>query len=141
MGDGSMTRAEREAFLADVHIGVLSVEDPGRGPFTVPVWYLVRGGEVLVHMDRTSKKARLIQAAGRASLVAQSEEPPYRYVSIEGPATVAAPDLAIVEMASRYLGPELGEWYAQENPATEDSVVVHLVPEHWNTMDYTKLLG
>ena len=27
-----MTKAEREAFLADVHVGVLAVDEPGRGP-------------------------------------------------------------------------------------------------------------
>ena len=27
-----MTKAEREAFLAEVHIGVLAVDEPGRGP-------------------------------------------------------------------------------------------------------------
>ena len=43
----SMTAAEREAFLADVHVGVLSVEDPGRGPLTVPVWYAYRAGGTL----------------------------------------------------------------------------------------------
>ena len=35
----SLTGAEREAFLAGVHVAVLSVSDPGRGPLTVPVWY------------------------------------------------------------------------------------------------------
>jgi hypothetical protein len=141
MAAGSMTEAEREAFLADVHIGVLSVDDPGRGPFSVPVWYLVRDGDVHVHMDGTSKKARLLRAAGRASLVAQSEEPPYRYVSVEGPVTVGPPGFDILEMSTRYLGRELGAWYAQENQPTEDSVVARITPEHWNTMDYTKLLG
>ena len=33
-----MTKDEREAFLADLHVGVISIEDPGRGPLTVPIW-------------------------------------------------------------------------------------------------------
>ena len=35
----AMTKAEREAFLADVHVAVVSIPEAGRGPLTVPVWY------------------------------------------------------------------------------------------------------
>jgi len=43
----AMTKQEREAFLADVHVGVISIPEPGRGPLTVPVWYAYdRGGEL-----------------------------------------------------------------------------------------------
>jgi hypothetical protein len=31
---GAMTKTEREVFLADVHVGVLAVEEPGRGPMS-----------------------------------------------------------------------------------------------------------
>ena len=43
MADGAMTKAEREAFLADVHVAVLAVDEPGRGPLSLPIWYLVDG--------------------------------------------------------------------------------------------------
>ena len=43
MGDAmplNMSRAEREEFLAGVHVGVLSVAVAERsGPLAVPVWY------------------------------------------------------------------------------------------------------
>jgi hypothetical protein len=35
-----MTREEREAFLAGAHVGVLRIDEPGRGLLSVPVWYL-----------------------------------------------------------------------------------------------------
>ena len=45
--DLRMTRAEREAFLADVHVGVLSIAEPGRGPLAAPIWYGYEpGGEI-----------------------------------------------------------------------------------------------
>jgi hypothetical protein len=44
-----------------------------------------------------------------------------------------------LQMATRYLGPELGQWYADNNPSTEDSVLVKLHPERWRTADYAKL--
>ena len=34
-----MTKEEREAFLADLHVGVISIARDGRGPLTVPIWY------------------------------------------------------------------------------------------------------
>jgi nitroimidazol reductase NimA-like FMN-containing flavoprotein (pyridoxamine 5'-phosphate oxidase superfamily) len=41
----SMSAGEREAFLAEVHVGVLAVEGgPGRGPLVTPVWYSYRPG-------------------------------------------------------------------------------------------------
>ena len=141
MADGAMTRAEREAFLADVHVGVLSVDDPGRGPFSVPIWYLVDDGDVIMGMSGLSKKARLLRDAGRASLVVQTEDPPYKFASIEGPVVIQDGHRDDLEMAVRYLGPEFGAWYAENNPSTEESVVVRLMPEHWNTTDFGKLMG
>ena len=73
-----MTREEREAFLADVHIGILSVDEPGRGPTALPIWYLVEDGDVIIGIDGASLKARLLRAAGRATLTVQTETPPYK---------------------------------------------------------------
>jgi len=33
-----MTKQERETFLADVHVGIISISEDGRGPLTVPIW-------------------------------------------------------------------------------------------------------
>src|SRR5215472_901895 len=110
-----MTRDEREAFLAGVHVGVLGVDEPGRGPLTVPVWYSYEpGGTVNVITDGESRKARRLRDAGRCSLCAQTEEPPYRYVSVEGPITVVEHTVGGDErrdMAHRYLGIEIGDLY------------------------------
>ena len=35
----AMTRQEKEAFLAAVHVGVLSIPRKGQALLTVPVWY------------------------------------------------------------------------------------------------------
>ncbi len=141
MAVGSMTVDEREAFLAGVHVGVLAVDEPGRGPLALPVWYLFRDGTVQIGMDGNSLKARLLRAAGRATLTAQTETPPYLYVSVEGPVEVKAAQRNDLEMASRYLGAELGEWYAKNNPSTDESVLVELTPEHWRTMDFNKAMA
>src|SRR5688572_26577232 len=88
----TMTKDERERFLADVHIGIISIQEDGRGPLTVPVWYSYEpGGELRVITGRTSRKGRLLARAGRFSLCAQTEQPPYRYVSVEGPIVAIEP--------------------------------------------------
>ncbi len=69
----TMTKEEREAFLAAVHVGVISVAEDGRGPLTVPIWYSYEpGGEVRVITARASRKGRLLERAGRFSLCAQT---------------------------------------------------------------------
>jgi hypothetical protein len=45
----TMTKEEREAFLADVHVAVISVAEDGHGPLVVPIWYSYEpGGEVRI---------------------------------------------------------------------------------------------
>ncbi len=136
-----MTPAERDAFLTDVHVGILAIDEPGRGPLAMPIWYLYENGDVLIGMDGDSLKARLLHAAGRATLTVQTETAPYRYVSVEGPVIVEATQRDDFEMASRYLGPELGRWYADNNPSTPQSVLARLTPEHWRTMDFAKVMA
>jgi hypothetical protein len=135
-----MTQAEREAFLADVHVGVLAVDEPGRGPLALPIWYLVDDGAVVLSMDRSSRKAELLEAAGRATLTVQTEAPPYQYVSVEGPVTLGPASHDSLELASRYLGAELGQWYVDQNPSTDATTTVRLIPEHWRTYDFSKVL-
>src|SRR5262245_58901070 len=61
----TMTRPERESFLAGVHVGMISIAEEGRGPLTVPVWYAYEpGGEVRVAIGKHSRKGRLLTQAG-----------------------------------------------------------------------------
>ena len=132
-----MTKDEREAFLAEVHVGVLAVDEPGRGPLSLPIWYLVDDGEVVISMGAESLKARLLTAAGRATMTIQTETPPYKYASVEGPVTIGPSAHDRLTVASRYLGDELGQWYVDNTPS-EGQVEVRLRPERWRTHDFAK---
>ena len=82
----SMTKQERKAFLADVHVGIIIIAEEGRGPLTVPVWYAYDfGKDMCIMTGRESRKGRLLARAGRFSLCAQTESPPYKYVSVMAP--------------------------------------------------------
>jgi PPOX class probable F420-dependent enzyme len=136
----NMSPAEREEFLAGVHVGVLSVASPdGGGPLAVPVWYTYRpGGTVNVSTGRGTRKARAIEAAGRFSLCAQDERPPYKYVTVEGPVTVEdATQAERLELARRYLGPEGADGYMAAVPGGTQ-VMIRMTPEHWLSVDYGK---
>jgi PPOX class probable F420-dependent enzyme len=136
----SMNRAEREGFLAGVHVGVLSVTaQQGRGPLATPVWYSYSpGGLVSLTTGGTSRKARAIAAAGRFSLCAQDDAPPYKYVTVEGPAVIEPAQLAErVAIARRYLGADRGDAWIAANPAVDD-VVIRMTPEHWQSADFGK---
>ncbi len=140
----SMSRAERERFLAEVHVGIVSIAEEGHGPLTVPIWYGYEpGGDVWMVTDRDSRKGRLLEKARRLSLCAQSETPPYKYVSVEGPIALERVDRERHgrTLARRYLGKELGDRYVEQTGGGGDgegSVLVRLRPERWLCVDYSK---
>ena len=137
-----MSQEEREAFLAGVHVGVMSIERADGPPLTVPVWYDYEpGGDVVVIMGEESVKNRLLRRCDRFSLCAQQEDMPYKYVSVEGPVTSSAPadvDAHTKPMAIRYLGEEMGAAYAA-NSAGDGSLRIAMTPERWFTVDYGKM--
>ena len=138
-----MSVREREAFLADVHVGVISIAREGRAPLAVPVWYDYEpGGELWLVTERDSRKGKALVAAGAFSLCAQSEAPPYRYVSVEGPLLAIEPaddEKHRRPMAHRYLGRDLGNHYMETTADSGvENVVVRMRPERWLTLDYAK---
>jgi nitroimidazol reductase NimA-like FMN-containing flavoprotein (pyridoxamine 5'-phosphate oxidase superfamily) len=144
----AMTRQEREAFLADVHVGIISISDEGRGPLTVPIWYAYDArGELRVVTDRASRKGQLLARAGRFSLCVQTETPPYKYVSVEGP--IIATEAADLErdlrpLAHRYLGSDMGDRYIEQTRDAHqrvENVLIRMRPERWLTVDYAKEFG
>ncbi len=136
MAEFDMSPEQREAFLAGLHVGILSIQRDGKGPLALPIWYAYEEGQVLIHMSDESVKARLLRRHGRATMTVQDETPPYRYVMVEGPVTVEHRECSIEPIAVRYLGEDEGREYAAANPPTDESVVAVLTPERWLTTDY-----
>jgi nitroimidazol reductase NimA-like FMN-containing flavoprotein (pyridoxamine 5'-phosphate oxidase superfamily) len=137
-----MTKKEREEFLADLHVGVMSVEDPERGPLSVPIWYDYSPEVgVWIITGPASRKGIALERAGRFTLVAQTEQAPYKYVSVEGTIVDVRPadrEKDARPMAHRYLGPKLGSAYVDSQPDDGGHVYV-MRPRRWLTVDYAKL--
>jgi hypothetical protein len=140
MADNRLSVRDRELFLAEPHIAALSVSaGPDRGPLTVPIWYqYAPGGEAWVLTEATSRKLRLIEAAGRFTLMVERVMPTVRYVSVEGPVTrmVAGTDELLHELTVRYLPPEKVAAYIEFAKADfGEQVAVYLHPERWLSAD------
>jgi Pyridoxamine 5'-phosphate oxidase len=131
---------DRELFLAEPHIAALSVSaGEGRGPLTVPIWYqYAPGGEAWVLTPAGSRKARLIEAAGRFTLMVERILPTVRYVSVEGPVTrtIAGTDELLREITVRYLAPEKAQAYIEWARAElGEQVAIYLRPQRWLSAD------
>ncbi|CAL9274590.1 MULTISPECIES: pyridoxamine 5'-phosphate oxidase family protein [Streptomyces] len=136
----ALSREEREKFLAEPHIAALAVDaGEGRAPLTVPIWYQYEpGGDVWIMTGLDSRKNRLIQAAGRFTLMVDRLEPTIRYVSVEGPVveTVAATEEDLREISARYLPPEKVDGYVAYASADHgEQVIVRMRPERWVSSD------
>jgi Pyridoxamine 5'-phosphate oxidase len=143
MADSSLSVHDRELFLAEPHVAALSVTaGQGRGPLTIPIWYqYAPGGEAWVLTEAGSRKARLIEAAGRFSLLVDRVVPTVRYVSVEGPVarmvTGPATDELLREIAARYLPPDRVRPYIEfVERELGEQLAIYLRPERWLTADF-----
>src|SRR6202046_713418 len=127
MADGRLSVRDRELFLAEPHIAALSVSaGPDRGPVTMPIWYEYEpGGEAWVLTEAASRKDRLIEEAGRFTLMVDRVSPTVRYVSVEGPVTRTGPETDELprEKAEAYIA------FARANFGPQ--IAIYLRPQRW----------
>ena len=143
-----MTEQESQEFLAEPHVGVLSVaSDNDRPPLTVPVWYGYEPDGYLTFFTgtqgRKARKTRLIERAGVLSLSVQREEFPYKHVTVE--CTVAGTDRPpsaeqMLAVARRYLPEEAAQGFVQAELEHPDSQLVLFTvrPDRWLTADFSE---
>ena len=143
----ALTREERERFLSEPHVGVVSLADGARGPLSSPVWYAYReGGDIVFCTREETRKARLLAVGSRVSFLVQVEGEIAkgilpRYVSVEGPVVKlerADLDRDLRPIVQRYLGKEVGDGYlkATRGDTATGEIVVHIRPERWLTRDF-----
>ncbi len=136
----ALSKDDREQFLAEPHVAALSVnDDTGRAPLTVPIWYQYSpGGEPWLLTGPGSRKHRLIEAAGRFTLMVERVTPSVRYVTVEGPVSriVPATDEQLVEVSARYVPPaSLDAYLAYARESYGEQIAIYLTPEHWLSAD------
>ena len=137
-----LSERERQEFLAEPHVAALSVAaGPERAPLVVPIWYhYAPGGDIWFHTPADSRKAKLIDAAGRVSLLVDEAGERVRYVSVEGPVVRTEPgsEDVVRAMTTRYLPAERVDAYVEFALAEHgEQVVYHVRPERWLSADLT----
>lgn len=143
----TMTKEEREAFLGEPRVAILSIPEDGRGPQSSPVWYAYEpGGDVVFVTQDITRKAALLSAANgvRVSLTVQEATRPYRYVSVEGPVvSVEKGDLYrdLVPIAARYLDAADVQAFTDNMKASFEKtgrLKITVRPERWLSTDHRK---
>lgn len=142
----TLTEAEQQDFLAQPHVGVLSVPgDDGRPPHTSPVWYAYQPGGNLTFFSgtqgRKAQKVRLLERAGKLSFCVQQPQFPFRYVTVECTVVEANRKPAIddvVAVAGRYLPEDVARGFAEGevNNPTGTFVLFSARPDRWMSFDF-----
>jgi nitroimidazol reductase NimA-like FMN-containing flavoprotein (pyridoxamine 5'-phosphate oxidase superfamily) len=80
----ALSRAEREQFLAEPHVGALSVVERPDRALTVPIWYQYEpGGDLWIATEPGARKMRAIRAAGGFGIMVERSAPTARYELLE----------------------------------------------------------
>lgn len=139
-----LTLAEKQNFLAALHVGVLSIPREGAAPLVSPVWYAYSpGGELSFLTMNNSQKGKLLKEGLPVAFCVQNEKPPYAYVTVTGRISRITPSLLEEELrplARRYLGISGGDAYT-EREGVEDTITAHVAIDGWLGVDYGKVAG
>jgi hypothetical protein len=135
-----MSKTEREQFLREPRIGVVGIDESGRAPRVVPIWYHFDPAiGVSILSNESSRKSVLLREAGCFSLCVQDDSSlAYRHVSVQGPIIEIRPcelERDFRPLAHRYLGSERGDAFVEES-GSDDRLIFTMCPEHWVTADY-----
>lgn len=132
-----------EFLREEPRIGRLATVTADGRPHVVPIWFAVSGDRILVHTFAGMKKARNVEATGRFALTVDTDEWPYRGVTLEGRARLE-PEAAfgdrdpIERLAIDYLGQRIGGPMGRSmaGMSAEHTLLV-LEPERWFSFDYS----
>jgi PPOX class probable F420-dependent enzyme len=102
-----------------------TVRSDGR-PHAVTIWYTVDGNDIVFVTSSDSVKARNLLHNPFAALTVDDPNPPYTWVTLEGPVRVSD-DMDLVrqwaeKIAARYLGAEFAAGFVQMEGFPDDSV-------------------
>lgn len=145
-----MSQDEVEQFVAESHVGVLSVSRRKHGPIAVPIWFLYRDGEFRIITSTDSLHGRIMQRTGRATVTAHWEDygddaSVERYVIAEGPIAFNVQDVVpkVYEMRAKYYtNARAGEWVDKPiPPETLSQRIAVMRPETLSGFEWREALS
>jgi len=141
-----MTEEERLAFLDQERTVIVTSFGPKGWPHSMPMWFVVRAGEVWMWTYRTSQKVRNLERDRRATLLVEAGE---TYDQLRGVMIEAEAEVIDDFDAVQDLGRELGGRYAPgaEGPEAEAAlahqagkrVAIRFRPRRVVSWDHRKL--
>lgn len=91
------------------------------------MWFVLDGDELVFTTWHESVKAGNLRRERRAAMAVDLEEPPYAFVTVEGPVTISTEPAELVEVATRigarYMGRERAEEFGRRNGVSGEWVV------------------
>jgi PPOX class probable F420-dependent enzyme len=110
-------------------LAYIGTVDPDGQPQVTPVWVDVRDGKLAFNTALGRAKARNLQKDPRVSLAIADPDDPYRYVEVQGRATLTedGADEFIDDLAKKYLGVDA---YPNRTPG-ERRVTVLVEPDKY----------
>lgn len=146
-----MTEQEIAAFLEEERVAIATTMGPRGWPHSMPLWYLIRDGNILTWTFRKAQKVKNLERNPKATILVEAGYDQYgelRGVMFECEAKIHDDLDVVVEfatgMTSRYVPgggeptPEVVEVYRAQAPKR---VVIEFTPVHTISWDHRKLSG
>jgi PPOX class probable F420-dependent enzyme len=143
-----MSDAEIGAFLGAQRTLICATNGPSGWPHLMPLWYVVRGGELWAWTYAKSQKVRNLERDARATLQVQDGE---AYHELRGVMIQARTEIHRSTPVVSELGAELAGRYGGGAPAAEalaairaqaaKRVALQFIPERTASWDHGKLGG
>ena len=128
-----MSEAEWQSFIqSGTKTGKVSTIRKDGSPHCVPVWFVFANNALTFMTWHKSLKAQHIARDNRVSITIDSEDFPYRFVTIEGVAEIEEPTIEDLyafsrQVAQRYVPADRIDEFADRN-AVPGEVLVHVKP-------------
>lgn len=122
----TLTPEEIDQYLGGPHVAQLVTIRPDGRPHIAPVWYIREDERVKVMTFESSVKVTNIKSNPKVALSVATDGHPYRYVILEGDATLTTEDLEreVERLCVHYEGQERGAEYTRELLAGSGMVVI-----------------
>lgn len=112
--------------------GILATTRKDGRPHVAPVWFVVDDdGSIVFTTGAGTVKGRTLRRTGWAAMTVDDDQPPFSFVTVEGPVTISD-DLDEVRawaarIAGRYMGADRAEEYGDRN-GVPGELLVRLTP-------------
>ncbi len=144
-----LTEEEREKLLEEERVVVIGSFGPRGWPHLMPLWYVLRDGEIWIYTYAKSQKVRNLERDTRATLLIETghEYAELRGVMIEAEAEIIREHETVFEVAkqltSRYAdGAQVeGDAAAALEQQAKKRVAVRFAPKNVASWDHSKLGG